>query len=365
MKEKPVYVNDPNKKSGVSVPSMTEQEMDEYSAFSEFIGKYGASYSSKDEHMARFDIFQTNYRDIKSHNEKYVAGEVSYEKAVNQFADLSAEEFHARYLSNSFVGKPALKDFDLSENLEEEHESRPHMVQASHVPEHVDWYAEGKVSESVDQGGCGSCWAFTTATTLESLNAIQNRLDKVPRYSVQYLLDCDDINWGCDGGWMADSYEFTKEHGIVDWDAYPRGYQGRKNKCSDEAIPKSNRFRNAEGHEEDMISNARLRELVAMNPVGVAIYSNFGCLAGYSRGIVHDRDCDCSDPDRTDVNHAVTVIGYGKSEQKGCNEYWLIKNSWGAYWGDHGHFRLCADRDGRTQKYGQCQINSYVQWPTL
>ena len=112
MKEKPVYVNDPNKKSGVFVPSMTEQEMDEYSAFSEFIGKYGASYASKDEHMARFDIFQANYRDIKAHNEKYVAGQVSFEKAVNQFADLTAEEFHARYLSNSFVGKPALRDYD-------------------------------------------------------------------------------------------------------------------------------------------------------------------------------------------------------------------------------------------------------------
>ena len=46
------------------------------------------------------------------------------------------------------------------------------MVKAVNLPETVDWYAAGKVSESVDQGGCGACWAFTTATTLESLNAI-------------------------------------------------------------------------------------------------------------------------------------------------------------------------------------------------
>lgn len=111
---------------------------------------------------------------------------------------------------------------------------------------------------------------------------------------------------------MADAYDFTKVNGIMDWDAYPRGYQGRKNTCN--AKEDSDRFFNVAGHEEDMVSNGRLRELVAAGPVGVAIYSNFGCLAGYSRGIVSDRDCSCSDPDQNDVNHAVTVIGYGKSD---------------------------------------------------
>ena len=339
--------------------------MEEYSAFSEFIGKYGASYAGKDEHMGRFDTFAVNYRDIKAHNARFEAGEVTWEKTVNQFSDLTEEEFTARYLSNSFIGKPDLPP-DFKQEPDVEHDDhRPHVVQASHVPEYVNWYEQGKVSESVDQGGCGACWAFTTATTLESLNAIHNKLEKVPRYSVQYLLDCDDINWGCDGGWMADAYDFTKVHGIIDWDAYPTGYRGRKNKCAD-SNTFVERFRNVEGHEEDMVSNARLRELVAANPVGVAIYSNFGCLAAYKRGIVTDSACDCSNPDEHDVNHAVTVIGYGKSDQPGCSDYWLIKNSWGAFWGEDGHFKLCADRnDSRTRQYGQCQINSYVQWPSL
>ena len=52
------------------------------------------------------------------------------------------------------------------------------------LPEYVNWYEAGKVSESVDQTGCGACWAFTTATTLESLNAIFNNLPTVPTYSV-------------------------------------------------------------------------------------------------------------------------------------------------------------------------------------
>ena len=96
----------------------------------------------------------------------------------------------------------------------------------------------------------------------------------MPRYSVQYLLDCDDGNWGCDGGWMADAYLFTKDKGIVNWEDYPRGYQGRKTKCSS-VDKKAERFHNAESHEEDMVSNERVKELVAQGPIGVAIYSNF------------------------------------------------------------------------------------------
>jgi|Transcript_27245 hypothetical protein len=98
-----------------------------------------------------------------------------------------------------------------------------------------------------------------------------------------------------------------------------------------------------------------MRELIAQAPIGAAIYSNFNCLANYGQGIVMDRDCDCSDPDDKDVNHAITVIGYGKSEgESRCNEYWIIKNSWGSFWGDHGTFKLCADRHGRTSEYGTC-----------
>ena len=38
-----------------------------------------------------------------------------------------------------------------------------------------------------------------------------------------------------------------------------------------------------------------------------------------------------------DVNHAVVAVGYGV--ENGV-PYWLIKNSWGADWGDHGYFKM-------------------------
>jgi C1A family cysteine protease len=51
------------------------------------------------------------------------------------------------------------------------------------VPESVDWVKMGKVQTPADQRSCGSCWAFTTASTLESLFAIKNNIAP-PKYSV-------------------------------------------------------------------------------------------------------------------------------------------------------------------------------------
>ena len=51
-----------------------------------------------------------------------------------------------------------------------------------------------------------------------------------------------------------------------------------------------------------------------------------------------------------DVNHAVLAVGYGTD---GGKDYWTVKNSWGAKWGEDGYFRI-------KRGDGTCGINTHV-----
>jgi C1A family cysteine protease len=214
-----------------------------------FLAKYGRSYATKSDFDVRYDIFATNYVAIQDHN---ALPDITHTKGVNAFTDMTLEELEARY-NHKALKLPSTK------RIKETNAMRLH---ASDLPEYVNWYEAGKVSESVDQTGCGACWAFTTATTLESLNAIVNNLPTVPTYSVQYLMDCDEVNWACDGGWMLDAYDFTKTKGIVAWSDYDRTYNARKNTCKSPPSYVSRWF-NGGGIEEDSITNERMREVVS------------------------------------------------------------------------------------------------------
>ena len=83
-----------------------------------------------------------------------------------------------------------------------------------------------------------------------------------------------------------------------------------------------------------------------VQPLGAAIYAP-GILMSYSDGVVTEAYLHCS-KESFEVNHGIVVGGFGNdvgnSKVHGlCNEYWVVRNSWGPDWGEKGFFKLCMD----------------------
>lgn len=92
---------------------------------------------------------------------------------------------------------------------------------------------------------------------------------------------------------------------------------------------------------------------LAVQPVSVAVAASSSAFMMYKGGILNSSSCG------TALNHGVTAVGYGS--QNGQN-YWIVKNSWGAGWGESGYIRIA--NDGQTGK-GMCGILSMMSVPTI
>ena len=81
-----------------------------------------------------------------------------------------------------------------------------------------------------------------------------------------------------------------------------------------------------------------LKAALMVGPVAIDIQSYNDVLATYTSGII-TANCTNTDPD-----DAMVVVGYDTDAKTGV-EYFLVKNSWGEMWGDHGYLKIAATPD--------------------
>ena len=63
----------------------------------------------------------------------------------------------------------------------------------------------------------------------------------------------------------------------------------------------------------------------------------------YKGGVIHDTSCG------TSLNHGVLTIGYGSDTD---SDYYIVKNSCGASWGEEGYIRLSFDDESHGEICG-------------
>jgi len=301
--------------------------------FDAWRSKHGKIYLSDEEHRERSRIFHENARMIQQHNRD---PQRTYDMAVNEFADLTAEEFANLYLSP--LSEDQIVEFE--QNAADAYSPPSDDFEAVTS---IDWtpYCGGVKN----QGQCGSCWAFATTGAIEAAYSIASNKSISISLSEQQLVDCSRAqgNYGCSGGLMTAAMTYIKQAGgVVTEASYP--YTAREGTCRTVSGPKYK----IKGYTTVQTTETALAAAVAAHgPTTVALDATK--LQFYSSGVFQG----CST--RYTLNHAVVAVGYGTSSGL---SYWKLRNSWGTSWGERGYFKMLRGKN-------MCGVKDVTSYPLI
>jgi len=80
-------------------------------------------------------------------------------------------------------------------------------------------------------------------------------------------------------------------------------------------------------------SVSQLKAAIDQGVVTVTIEADKTVFQQYKSGVLDTKKCG------TSLDHAVAAVGYGTESGK---EYYIVRNSWGAAWGDQGYIKIAA-----------------------
>jgi len=291
------------------------------SLFQSWKQSFGKTYHH-DVEFYRYNIWKKNLDFIENHNQRYSQGLVSFDLAMNQFGDLTNEEF-----GKMFKNRPLMREGERFNHVDA-------------IPDNFDWRDKGVVPPVVDQGQCGSAVIYAEVHAIESINAIA--VGEFQPIDINQISAC--LREGCDGVIEFDPYKYVMKCGAPFTNYPPETLCQYDTKTSPPVI---NGFLITAQGNEIILANS----LYNNGPHSVAIDASQSTFQFYSSGIYYDPSCSSDD-----LDHVVQLVGYGINS-KG-DKFWIIKNSWGVNWGLSGYM------DMSREKNNNCGIATLAAVPT-
>jgi C1A family cysteine protease len=293
--------------------------------FMRYAMEHRKSYLTKSEFEARMNIF--------ANTEAYIAQinstQSSYTVGHNFFSDLSDSE-RAQYHGAVVDTKKMMA----AEYVE---------LSTEGLPSSVDWRTEGGVNAVQNQGSCGSCWAFSTVQSMETAHWVST--GNLLKFSEQQLVDCNADGYSCNGGWWAWDYYQTAD-AVLQSDY---AYAGVDQSCMASQYSGTG-VRDLSSANITPGSESQMKAALAQQAISVAVDVTLGFQL-YTTGIYNPASCG------TAVNHGVGLVGYGSDNGQ---DYYILRNSWGASWGESGYMRIADNGVGA----GVCAVQLHGSYPT-
>jgi len=209
-----------------------------------------------------------------------------------------------------------------------------------------------------NQEQCGSCWAFSGAEVLGDRFCIATNGSVNVEMSPEYIVACDTTDYGCNGGYLSNEWQFLASTGTTSDKCVPYTSGSGDvppcpSKCADGSaitLYKADAStiklfdpNNLEAVQQDIMTYGSVQ-------MGFSVYQDF---FSYSSGVYRHLSGGLAG------GHAVKYVGWGVDSASNL-PYWIVANSWGQDWGINGFFWIL-----RGSNECDCESQIYSAKPKL
>ena len=316
----------------------------------------GMSFAQLNEHVGSKNKFKWEIPD----DEEAESNEIKKKAKIHKKKFTKKPKFSFNEKDSKFVKDPKEVTKYLHSSLDE--------IDVNRLPKNWDWRnvgGESYVPPIRNQGDCGSCYIFSSVTSLECRLRVQTHNKDRTVFSKQYPISCNFYTEGCKGGYPILVGKFFNEFELIPESCFP--YEARNVDCRRRCDNSGNKrkyfvsnYGYLGGYYGATNEELMMKEIRARGPIPGNILVPY-TFSYYKKGVysfehaihknnkkISEMTLDQRNLDWQKVEHSITIVGYG---EKNGIKYWIGMNTWGTGFGENGFFKILRGEN-------ECNIES-------